>query len=672
MLCRAVCMLQGAAVHRLSVRVEIPCSLARAPSVRRSAMWAAARTPARVPGFLRVVPARTRVSQPPKIPEKVEGKDQPLKTDNAVPSLQQMKKGEVRRFFRQAYTERWRLAGAVGLLLISSSVTMAVPFSVGKIIDLVANAGPNIMQTLQMVAGALVVIFIVGAAANAGRVYLFQSTSARLGGEIRNRLYSSLMLKDMTYYDNQKTGELVNRLSNDCWTVGEALTQNISDGLRSLLGSITGVAMMFYISTKLAIVGLLTVPPIAVLGVIYGRFLKTITEKILDAWAESTQVASERLGNMRTVHVFNQIPKERKLYDASVVNILNMQYKEAMAKAGFYGMAGLSGNLVVLSVLYYGGILLTRGEITVGDLSAFAMYAGYVGVSIAGLSSFYSEMMRGIGASAKVWEIMDRPARISVDDGSVPTAPLRPRFRLDDVHFNYGSRQEVPVLRGFSLDIPEGSHTAFVGASGSGKSTILSLLLRLYDPNHGKIYLDDTDIRTMSPTWLRSNFGLVPQDIYLFSGSVFENVAYGGDASTTMEEVVAACKKANAYDFIQRLPEKFDTVVGERGMLLSGGQRQRLSIARALVKNPKILLLDEATSSLDSESESQVQSALRELMKGRTVITVAHRLSTIRDADQICVLDRGRIIEKGRYAELLANPDGAFRKLIQRQMLTAT
>ncbi|OQV26132.1 ATP-binding cassette sub-family B member 10, mitochondrial [Hypsibius exemplaris] len=620
----------------------------------------------------RVSHARHRTSHPAKRADKKKVKDKTVEDEIPTPSLKNLKKGDIRRFFGQAYQQRWPIGGAVGLLLISSTVTMAIPFSVGKVIDLVSKAGEGTKETLRNIAAILVVVFLIGAAANFGRVYLFQTTSARLIADLRNKLYTSLMVKDMTYYDNQKTGELVNRLSNDVWTVGDALTQNISDGLRSLLSSVTGIGMMFYVSADLAMVGLVTVPPIAALGIVYGRFLKKITEKILDAWADSTQVATERLGNMRTVHAFNQHQKEIDLYDKSILQMLGLQYKEANAKAAFFGMAGLTGNMVVLSVLYYGGILMSRGDVTVGDLSAFLLYAGYVGVSIAGLSSFYSEMMRGIGASTKIWEIMDRPPRILLESGVIPSTPLRAALKFQNVDFNYGSRKEVPVLQELTLDIPEGSFTAFVGPSGSGKSTIISLLLRLYDPDKGSVYLDGVDVKTLSPKWLRSNIGYVPQDVHLFSCSVYDNIVYGGSGDISMEQVVDACKKANAYDFIMAMPQQFETVVGERGLLLSGGQRQRISIARALVKNPKILLLDEATSSLDSESESLVQSALKELMKGRTVVSVAHRLSTIRNADQICVLDQGRIVERGTYSDLLTDEEGAFKKLIQRQMLSIT
>ncbi|GAU92589.1 hypothetical protein RvY_04650 [Ramazzottius varieornatus] len=626
-------------------------------------------------------PRRPEKPGKPEKPKEVESEETPPenlyakqldKIPEPIPRMKDLKKDEIRRFFGQAYNQRWRIGGAVALLLISSSVSMAVPYCVGKIIDVVAKAGEQTKDTLFTIAAILVLVFVAGAAANFGRVYLFQTTSAKIVAEIRTRLYSSLMRQDLTFYDARKTGELANRLSNDVWTVGDSLTQNISDGLRSLMSTVIGIGMMFYISTDLAVLGLVTVPPIAALGIFYGKYLKKITEKILDAWAASTQVATERLGNMRTVHAFNQEQKEIKLYDDSVVDMLKLQYKEATAKAMFYGMAGLTGNLVVLSVLYYGGILMSRSAITVGDLSAFIMYSAYVGTSIGGLSGFYSEMMRGIGASAKMWEILDREPAVLLDTGIIPSQPLKASLKFDHVDYNYGARKEVPVLQDFTLEISEGSFTAFVGPSGSGKSTVLSLLLRLYDPDEGAVYFGGMDIKTLNPKWLRSNIGFVPQDVHLFSSTVYDNIVYGGNEGVTRDEVMEACRKANAYDFIMEMPNQFDTLVGERGLLLSGGQRQRISIARALVKNPKILLLDEATSALDSESESLVQAALKELSKQRTVVTVAHRLSTIREADQICVLDQGRIIEKGRYAELLANKKGAFRKLIQRQMLAVT
>lgn len=309
-------------------------------------------------------------------------------------------------------------------------------------------------------------------------------------------------------------------------------------------------------------------------------------------------------------------------------------------------------------------------HMTVGELSSFLMYTFWVGISIAGLSSFYSEMMMGFGAGARLWQLLDRKPEFSLDEGLVlPTDQMRAQIEFCDISFAYPSRKEAPIFKNLSLVVPAGMVMAVVGSSGSGKSTVVSLLLRLYDPDAGKITLDGHDIRDLNPCWLRSQIGTVSQEPVLFSTSIMENIAYGAvnpDAVTT-EDIYRAARVANAYEFIHAFPNGFKTVVGEKGVLLSGGQKQRIAIARALLKNPKILLLDEATSALDAENESLVQEALERLMEGRTVVIIAHRLSTIKNADAVAVLDQCRVAECGQHMELLSNKDGLFRKLMEKQ-----
>lgn len=309
-------------------------------------------------------------------------------------------------------------------------------------------------------------------------------------------------------------------------------------------------------------------------------------------------------------------------------------------------------------------------HMTVGELSSFLMYAFWVGVSIGGLSSFYSELMKGLGAGSRLWELLEREPELPFNEGAVLNEKsFQGALEFKNVHFAYPARPEVPIFQDFSLSIPSGSVTALVGPSGAGKSTVISLLLRLYDPASGTISLDGHDIRQLNPVWLRSKIGTVSQEPILFSCSIAENIAYGADnpASVTAEQIEQAAAVANAAAFIQNFPQGFSTVVGEKGVLLSGGQKQRIAIARALLKNPKILLLDEATSALDAENEHLVQQALDRLMEGRTVFIIAHRLSTIKNANVVAVLDQGRIIECGKHEELLLKPDGMYRKLMNKQ-----
>uniref|UniRef100_T1J5T0 ABC transmembrane type-1 domain-containing protein n=1 Tax=Strigamia maritima TaxID=126957 RepID=T1J5T0_STRMM len=510
---------------------------------------------------------------------------------------------------------------------------------------------------------------------------MIQTSGQRIVKRLRNDTFRAVLSQEMYFFDSNKTGELINRLTSDAYIVGNSLTQNLSDGLRSLTSSIASVTMMVYTSANLAFVGLCTVTPVALLAVFYGRFLRTITRKVQNELAAANQITEERISNIRTVRAFAQEHTECSRYDSKLWDVLELQYKEALAKAIFFGMVciklgcqafktGLSGNLIVLSVLYYGGTMMTDAQITVGDLSAFIMYAGYLGLSLGGLTSFYTELMKGLGASSKLWAILDKKPSIPVSGGFIPQSPGPGLIEFKNVYFSYPSRPEVKIFNGLNLTVPAGSITAIVGGSGSGKSTVSSLLLRFYDPQQGNIYVDGLELNSLDPKWLRTQIGLVSQEPVLFSSSIRDNILYGAKLTSTDQEIISACKEANAFDFIQNFPDKFNTLVGQQGLMLSGGQRQRIAIARAILKNPTILILDEATSALDAESEFLVQEAIDKLMRGRTVITIAHRLSTIARADRIAVFKNGVIVEMGPYDKLMSIPDGVFQKLIEKQTIT--
>ncbi|XP_071441482.1 ATP-binding cassette sub-family B member 10, mitochondrial [Hetaerina americana] len=591
----------------------------------------------------------------------------------------QAKYSEIRRLLCLAKPEKWRITGAILFLIVSSSVTMAVPFGLGKVIDIIYTSEAGLMkEKLYMIAGALFGVFIIGGLCNFGRVYLMSISGQRITQALRTKVFSSIMKQEVGFFDTNKTGELINRLSADTAVVSQSVTMNISDGLRSSVMVIAGVSMMFYLSPQLALVGLSIVPPMAGLAVVYGRFVKNITKSVQDSLAVATHVAEERIANVRTVKSFSGELHEIAAYKKKTLEVLELAYKEALARGVFFGMTGLGGNVMILSVLCYGGGMVAEESLTVGQLSSFLLYAAYVGISVAGISSFYSEAMRGIGASTRLWDLIDRQPLIPLKEGLRPAATPTGRIAFKDVWFRYPSRTE-PVFCGLDLEVEAGTMYAVVGASGSGKSTLAALLLRLYDPDKGIISLDGVSISDIDPGWLRSHMASVSQEPVLFSGTIKENILYGvghhggvegkeeGYHSDVEQSVEEAAREANALDFIMALPEQFETTVGERGVMLSGGQKQRVAIARAIIKNPKILLLDEATSALDSESEHLVQEALERIMKGRTVLTIAHRLSTIRNADLIAVLENGRIAEKGSYAELMAIKDGLFKKLVKHQ-----
>ncbi|XP_053768904.1 ATP-binding cassette sub-family B member 10, mitochondrial isoform X2 [Desmodus rotundus] len=560
---------------------------------------------------------------------------------------------------------------AVGFLAVSSVITMSAPFFLGRIIDVIyTDPTEDYGGGLTRLCLALSGVFLCGAAANAVRVYLMQTSGQRIVNRLRASLFSSILRQEVAFFDKTRTGELINRLSSDTALLGRSVTENLSDGLRAGAQASVGIGMMFFVSPHLATFVLSVVPPISILAVIYGRYLRKLTKVTQDSLAQATQLAEERIGNIRTVRAFGKESTEIEKYSSRVDYVLQLARKEAFARAGFFGATGLSGNLIVLSVLYKGGLLMGSAHMTVGELSSFLMYAFWVGLSIGGLSSFYSELMKGLGAGGRLWELLERKPELPFNEGLILNEKsFQGTLEFKNVHFTYPARPEVPIFQDFSLSIPSGSVTALVGPSGSGKSTVLSLLLRLYDPVSGTVSLDGHDIRQLNPVWLRSKIGAVSQEPILFSCSIAENIAYGADnpSAVTAEQVEKVAEVANAAAFIRNFPQGFDTVVGEKGVLLSGGQKQRIAIARALLKNPKILLLDEATSALDAENEYLVQEALDRLMEGRTVLIIAHRLSTIKNANMVAVLDQGKIIECGKHKELLSKPDGLYRKLMNKQ-----
>ncbi|TSK22659.1 ATP-binding cassette sub-family B member 10, mitochondrial [Bagarius yarrelli] len=578
---------------------------------------------------------------------------------------------DFKKLLQLAHPERWKLSAAVGFLAVSSAVTMSAPFFLGKVIDTVyTNTSADFSASLTSLCIMLAGVFLCGGAANAARVYLIQVSGQQIVKNLRESLFSSILRQEVGFFDKNRTGELINRLSSDTALVGRALTDNMSDGLRSVAQAGAGVSMMFYVSPSLATFVLMIVPPMAGLAVIYGRYVRSISKQTQDALAQATQLAEERIGNLRTVRAFGKELTEAQTYAKKVEYVLQLAKKEASLSAGFFGMTGLSGNVIVLSVLYKGGLLMGSEQMTVGELSSFLMYAFWVGISVAGMSSFYSELMKGFGAGARLWELMARKPEFPLNEGLVlRPEQLKGALEFNNVSFAYPTRKDFPIFKNLSLSVPAGSVMAVVGSSGSGKSTLVSLLLRLYDPDSGSVTIDGHDIRSLNASWLRCCIGTVSQEPVLFSCSIAENIAYGATdpKQLTTQDIVRAAQIANAHEFINGFPKGYDTVVGEKGVLLSGGQKQRVAIARALLKNPKILLLDEATSALDAENEFLVQEALERLMQDRTVLVIAHRLSTIQNADAVAVLDQQHVVECGRHAQLLNNQDGFFRKLMEKQ-----
>jgi ATP-binding cassette, subfamily B (MDR/TAP), member 10 len=568
--------------------------------------------------------------------------------------------------------------GAV-CLLAAAGITMYVPTAFGRIIDIVGGVDTGV--TLQSFASGLAALLGVGAVAAFGRVYCFNVAGHRLIARLRKRLFSNLMDQQIAFFDHNRSGDLITRLSTDTVVMARSLTGiQLSAGIRNFAQGIAGFAYMMFLSPKLTAVMVGIVPIVAIGGLGYGRFVKKLALQVQTALGKSTAVASERLGNIRTVRSFAAEDLERGRYGQEVENVFSLAKREALANAGFFSSANFAGSMMVLGVLFTGGKMVMAGELTTGVLTSFLLYTFYTGASVVQLAGFYSDVMKGIGASHRVFELIDpqqkgEPAEVLEDRATrqkrlsaqyVYPDSIQGDIEFRDLSFSYPTRPHHKVLDGLSLTLKRGDIVAVVGASGSGKSTLAWLLLRFYEPDNGQVMLDGRDIQTLDPDWLRNNCAIVSQEPVLFGTTIYENIRYGCPDATE-EEVYQAARESHADTFVRAFPQGYNTEVGERGVSLSGGQKQRIAIARALLKNPTVLILDEATSALDAESEALVQDAMNRLMKNRTVIVIAHRLSTIQSADRIAVMGNGRIEEIGTHADLMQH-GGFYKRLMSFQI----
>ena len=578
---------------------------------------------------------------------------------------------ETWRLVKIARRETKVLCGALILLLISSGVSITIPFSIGKFID-AATASELAKQqlygySLNTLYIALGSILFVGACANYGRILILRIVGERIVARLRSQLFRRTYVQNAEFFDANRTGDLISRLSSDTVIVGKSITQNLSDGLRSLVSGIGGMTMMVYTSVKLTSILLVCFPPVAIGTFIFGRMMRTLSRRIQKNLGTLTKIAEERLGNVRTSQSFAGEILEVSRYNNQVKKIFSLGKREAFLTASYFSGTSLMGNMTILAILYVGGGMVQSGSISVGELTSFLMYTLYAGSSLFGLSGFWSELMKGVGAASRLFELQDRKPTISPTVG-LPVKSARGTIDFHSLSFAYPTRPAVTIFNDLDFSIPQGSNVAIVGPSGGGKSTIASLLLRFYTPTSGSIKIGGIDISDMNVKQLRRKIGVVSQEPVLFSGTIASNIAYA-KPNATRAEIIAAARKANCK-FIADFPDGLDTNVGPRGAQLSGGQKQRIAIARALVKNPDILILDEATSALDAESETLVNQALAALLRGNnTTISIAHRLSTIKRSDTIIVLsEEGKVAQMGSYDAISKEEGGAFMKLMEWQM----
>ncbi len=574
-----------------------------------------------------------------------------------------VRKTDWRRLLALVAPHRATLVAGFVSLVIGTGMTLVYPRLVGLLLDTVI-AGKD-LSGLNRVILLLLVVFAVQSAFNFARTYLFTKVGERVVTDLRQRLYQALSVQEIAFFDAQRTGDLISRLASDTAVLQNTVTANLSVLMRFGLQAIGGVAILVYTSPRLTAVMMAVVPVVVLAAVLYGRRVRMLSRKVQDALAVSSEIAEETLSNIRTVRSFVRENWEQARYRDATEEAYARALERTRTTALFGAVVMYASSAAVALVLWYGGRMVVEGRLTAGLLTSFVLYTLMVAIALGTLTSLQAEFMKALGASERVFDLIDRrPAVTQPGDARVPKQ-ARGSVRFDRVTFAYPTRPEEEVLREISFTLRPGDVVALVGPSGAGKSTIASLIPRFYDPQAGAILFDEHDLRTLDLTWLRHQVGTVAQEPVLFAGSIEENIAYG-KLDATREEIEAAARAANAHQFVTEFPDGYATRVGERGVRLSGGQKQRIAIARALLKDPRVLILDEATSALDSESEYLVQEALERLMRGRTTLIIAHRLSTVRAADRVLVLDRGRIVQEGTHEALLARP-GLYRRLVERQ-----
>jgi len=457
----------------------------------------------------------------------------------------------------------------------------------------------------------------------------------------------------------------MSRITSDVTQLQDVLSITLAELFRQIFTLVGGVLLITLISGKLTLFMLSTFPFLVVAAIIFGRFIRKNSKKVQDELAKTNIIVEETLQSVNVVKAFTNERLEVGRYTTSIQRVVDYALKAATFRGGFISFIIFVLFGGVVGVVWYGGNLVLTGELDFKDLFTFIIYTGFIGGSVGGLGDMYAQIQKTIGASERVLEILEEKSEVDVSR-PFEFKKTHGNVVFENVGFEYPSRPDMAVLKDISIHVKSGEKVALVGQSGAGKSTLVQLLMKLYPLTKGKIVIDGVDISKQDVTELRSNIAIVPQEVMLFGGTIYENIAYGKPGSTE-DEVYEAARKANAFDFITSFPEKFQTVVGERGVKLSGGQRQRVAIARAILKDPSILILDEATSALDSESEKLVQDALDELMKNRTTIIIAHRLATIRNVDTIYVLKDGEIAESGSHEDLILKEEGIYANMVKLQ-----
>ncbi len=570
------------------------------------------------------------------------------------------------RIFRYVLPYKWQFTLGMLSLGIGSLLFLAITLVPGEMLNVLSGESERGFSINQLF---LFVVILLGVQSVLSflRVNWFAIVSEKGMANLRSDIYEKLIGLSIPFFEQRRVGELTSRITTDVTQVQNVISITIAEFIRQIIILFGGIGIIIFTMPRLALTMLLTFPVVVVGAMFFGRFIRRLMKDRQDKLAETNVIVEETMQTIQTVKAYTNEWFELGRYTGKLNEAVGIALKAARMRGLFASFIILVMFGALFFIMWRAALMVQTGTLASGDLVNFVVLTGTIGAAIASLGSFYTEIVSAIGATERIFDILEEESEV-VPESREQTQPmdLHGNIQYQDVHFSYPTRTDVEVLKGINIEIQAGSKVALVGASGSGKSTIVALLQRFYELDEGQILVDGKPIPEYPLTAFRRNIGIVPQEVLLFGGTIRENISYGKPGATD-DEIVEAAKQANAWEFISAFPEGLDTIVGERGVKLSGGQRQRVAIARAILKDPAILLLDEATSSLDAESERLVQSALDRLMEGRTSIIIAHRLSTIRTVDRIYVLDQGKVVEEGTHSELSLIEDGLYNNLAKLQ-----